>query len=87
MEGKEKWTAYRFTKNVYDIWMPAHFERICSVIDTLSPNINFEVSSQSELGESGLSQGLECQHLSSYSSQDTISLQEECDSQSSRVSS
>jgi hypothetical protein len=44
MEGKEKWTAYKFTKNVYDIWMPGHFKRICSVIDTLPPDINFEVS-------------------------------------------
>ena len=30
LEGKEKWTAYKFTKNVYDVWMPAHFKRICS---------------------------------------------------------
>jgi hypothetical protein len=87
MEGKEKWTAYKFTKNVYDIWMPDHFKRICSVIDTLPPDINFEVSQQSEPGESGLSQGLESHHLSDYSSQDTVSLQEEADSQSSRVSS
>jgi hypothetical protein len=87
IEGKEKWTAYKFTKNVYDIWMPDHFKQICSIIDTLPPNINFEVSQQSEPGESGLSQGLESHHLSDYSSQDTISLQEEADSQSSRVSS
>jgi hypothetical protein len=71
MEGKEKWTAYKFTKNVYDIWMPDHLKRICSVIDTLPPDINFEVSPQSEPGESGLPRGLE---------------QEEADSQSSRVS-
>jgi hypothetical protein len=38
-------------------------------------------------GESGLSQGLESHHLSEYSSQDTASLQEEADSQSSRFSS
>ena len=74
MEGKEKWTAYKFTKNVYDIWMPDHFKRICLVIDTLPPDINFEVSQQSEPGESGLSQGLESHHLSEYSSQDTVSL-------------
>jgi len=29
MDGKEKWTTYKFTKNVYDIWMPIHFKRIC----------------------------------------------------------
>ncbi|KAJ4415478.1 hypothetical protein N0V85_002702 [Neurospora sp. IMI 360204] len=34
-EGKEKWTAYRFIKNVYDIWVPDHFKKICSAIDQL----------------------------------------------------
>ena len=87
MEGREKWTAYKFTKNVYDMWMRDHFKKICSVIDMLPPDINFEVSQQSEPGESGLSQGLESHHLSDYSSQRTLSLQEEADSQSSRVSS
>ena len=43
-EGKEKWTAYKFTRNVYDTWMPTHLERICSAIDQIPDNINFEVS-------------------------------------------
>ncbi|KAK5733073.1 hypothetical protein LTS12_027010 [Elasticomyces elasticus] len=43
-DGKEKWTAYRFTKNVYDVWTTMHFARICSVIDELPPDIAFEVS-------------------------------------------
>ena len=30
LDGEDKWTAYRFTKNVYDTWMPAHFKNICS---------------------------------------------------------
>jgi hypothetical protein len=55
----EKWAAYKFTKNVYDIWMPVHFKRMCSVIDELPPDVHFEVSRESEPGESGLSQGLE----------------------------
>ncbi|KAF4628751.1 hypothetical protein G7Y89_g9402 [Cudoniella acicularis] len=54
-EGKDKWTSYKFTKNVYDIWMPTHLKRICSVIDKLLSDLNFEVSQQSEPGESGLS--------------------------------
>ena len=53
LDGKEKWTAYKFTKNIYDIWMPAHLKRICSVIDDLPPDLDFEVSQESELGESG----------------------------------
>jgi hypothetical protein len=43
LDGKEKWTAYRFTKNVYDIWMPKHFENICSAIDQLPSDLNFDV--------------------------------------------
>ena len=47
--GREKWTAYKFTKNVYDAWMPTHLKRICSVIDQLPSNIDFGVSQGSEL--------------------------------------
>ncbi|MCJ1403780.1 hypothetical protein MMC11_007003 [Xylographa trunciseda] len=49
LDGREKWTAYKFTKNVYDVWMPEHLRRICSAIDAIPPDINFEVSRQSEL--------------------------------------
>jgi hypothetical protein len=82
LNGKEKWTAYKFTKNVYDIWMPSHLKRICSVINGLPPDLNFEVSQQSEVVESGLSQGLESQYLSDHSSHDAASLLEETGSQS-----
>ncbi|KAL8971905.1 MAG: hypothetical protein Q9197_003032 [Variospora fuerteventurae] len=61
LDGRDKWTAYQFSKNVYDIWMPTHLKRICSVIDKLPPNLNFEVPQRSELQSteaSGLSQGL-----------------------------
>ena len=63
--------------------MPTHLKRICSVIDELPRDLDFEVSQQSELGESGLSQGLESHHLSDH---DATSL-EETDSQASRVGS
>lgn len=56
LDGKEKWTAYRFTKNVYNIWMPAHFENICSAIDQLPSDLNFYVPPLSEA--TGLSQDL-----------------------------
>jgi hypothetical protein len=85
-DGKEKWTAYKFTKIIYDIWMPSHLTRICSVIDDLT-DINFEVSQRSGPPESGLSQGLESHYLSDNSGHDTASLLEETGSQSSRVSS
>ncbi|EKG09482.1 hypothetical protein MPH_13477 [Macrophomina phaseolina MS6] len=66
MDGKDKWTAYKFTKNVYDNWMPDHFKRICSAIDDI-PDVNFDVSQESELqfsSQTGLSQELESHHLS-----------------------
>ncbi|KAK4242980.1 hypothetical protein C7999DRAFT_45091 [Corynascus novoguineensis] len=56
LDGKDKWTAYRFTKNVYDTWMPKHFERICSAIDQLPSNLDFDVPPLSEA--TGLSQNL-----------------------------
>jgi hypothetical protein len=69
-DGRDKWTSYKFTKNVYDIWMPTHLKRICLVIDDLPPDLDFEVSQYSELGESGLTQGLESHHLSDQTSHD-----------------
>ncbi|KAL8957360.1 MAG: hypothetical protein Q9193_005343, partial [Seirophora villosa] len=33
--GAEKWVAYTFTKNVYDIWMTPHVKWLCSAIDDL----------------------------------------------------
>jgi hypothetical protein len=61
LDGREKWTAYRFTVNVYNIWMPEHLERLCSIIDQLPYGVSFELSDQSDLQfqESGLSQKLQ----------------------------
>jgi hypothetical protein len=61
LDGKEKWTAYQFTKNIYAVWMPTHFTRICSAIDQLPSHLDFDVPS---LPETGLSQELECYQLS-----------------------
>ena len=49
LDGKEKWTAYKFTKNVYDVFMPLHLKRICSAVDELQTDPDFQVSQQSEL--------------------------------------
>ena len=62
LNGKEKWTAYTFVRNIYDLWLPKHFERICDIIDMLPADLNFDVSEQdleSASSRSGLSQGLE----------------------------
>lgn len=47
--GADKWSAYKFTKNVYDIWMPTHLKRICSAIDQLPSSLDFEVSERPEV--------------------------------------
>jgi len=33
--GQDKWTTYRFTQNVYHIWMPTQLDRISSAIEDL----------------------------------------------------
>ncbi len=48
LDGKEKWTAYRFTRNVYDLWMPEHLEKIRSAIDLLPSGVDFDVPSISK---------------------------------------
>ncbi|PQE12496.1 phosphatidylserine decarboxylase protein [Rutstroemia sp. NJR-2017a BBW] len=65
-EGDQRWKAYKFVKNVYDLWLPDHFKRICSAIDMLPADSNMEASNlpktQSDLDfgsmRSGLSQQL-----------------------------
>lgn len=67
LDGNEKWTAYKFTKNVYDTWVAAHFKRLCSVIDQLPSGLSFELSEPSDQvaqQESGLSQELQTYNLS-----------------------
>ena len=56
-----EWTAYTFVRNMYDLWLPKHFERICDIIDMLPADLNFDVSEQdfeSVSARSGLSQRL-----------------------------
>ncbi|PSR83222.1 hypothetical protein BD289DRAFT_436336 [Coniella lustricola] len=48
LDGQDKWASYRFTKNVYHAWMPAHFKKICSAIDQLPLNVDFGVATPSE---------------------------------------
>ena len=43
-EGDQRWKAYKFVRNVYDLWLPDHFNRICSAVDMLPTDSNFEES-------------------------------------------
>ena len=51
-DGEEKWTAYKFTKNVYDHWMPILHKKICSAIDDLPAGINFDLSQSASFSQS-----------------------------------
>ena len=87
LDGKEKWMAYKFTKNVYEIWMPKHFKRICSATDAFPPGVSFDLSQQSELNfteRSGLSQDFGAQSLAP-SSIGSSSAQAQDDDQSTVV--
>jgi len=81
LDGKDKWTAYQFTKNVYDIWMPAHFKNIGSAIDQLPSSLDFDVPPLSEA--TGLSQDLE--NLMQSVGAGSASVPVEQDNQSSNV--
>lgn len=59
LNGRDRWIAYRFTRNVYDTWVPVHFKNICSAIDQLPSELDFDVPS---VPGSGPSQGLESHH-------------------------
>ena len=50
-DGEEKWTAYKFTKNVYDTWMPTQHKRICSAIDGLPADIDFDLSQSASFSQ------------------------------------
>lgn len=33
--GRDKWLAYQVVKNIYDLWVPDHFQKLRSVVDAL----------------------------------------------------
>ena len=80
LEGRDKWTTYKFTKSIYHTWMPTHFTRLCSVVDALPANLSFELSQQSELRfpkQTGLSQDLANQNLSTLNAESALSAQDD----------
>ncbi len=80
LDGRDKWTAYKFTKNVYDMWMPLHLTRVCSAIDDLPPDIDFDLSQSASFSQS------ESQSSQQSNVESTFMLDED-DSQSSAVGS
>ena len=54
LDGKEKTTTNKFTRNVYDIFMPIQHRRICSAVDDLPPDIDFDLSQSASFPSSGV---------------------------------
>ncbi|EDN09610.1 predicted protein [Histoplasma mississippiense (nom. inval.)] len=57
LDGKEKWTCYRFIVSVYGDWAPSHFKKLCAAIDEL-PEFKPEELQQSEQSLSEATTGL-----------------------------
>lgn len=75
LDGREKWTAYRFTRNVYDIWMPEHLKKIRSAIDQLPTKLDFDVPALSD--STCPSQSPQSHRLGSLGAGSSLSLAEE----------
>ncbi|KAL8656636.1 MAG: hypothetical protein Q9226_002606 [Calogaya cf. arnoldii] len=57
-KGRERWAAYKFTKNVYDLWMPKLFKMITSAVDQLplEPDVDSGIPAPDVSESTGLSQ-------------------------------
>lgn len=70
LDGRDKWTAWRFTRNVYDIFVPTHLERIRTAIDQL-PDPDHQ-SSQQSVTESASQLELDESRSTPADSQETV---------------
>lgn len=49
LDGKEKWTAYKSARSVYDDYMPGHLEQISSVVDAIPLGVDVGLSQSGPL--------------------------------------
>ncbi len=66
LEGKEKWTAYKFAKNVYDHHSIKLHKIICSGIDDLPADIDFDLSQFASFSQPGPQSSLQSDVESTY---------------------
>ncbi|KAI9842953.1 MAG: hypothetical protein M1837_006690 [Sclerophora amabilis] len=66
-EGKDKWTAYKFSRNVYDTFAPIHAERICAAVDELPDPEVFLVEALSQQSDADFVGQDDSQSTLSYS--------------------
>ena len=68
-DGEEKWTSYKFTRNVLDMFYPIHHERICSAANQLPNPEDFAVDSFSQQSNLESFEQNDSQLTTSYSQQ------------------
>ncbi|MCJ1425257.1 hypothetical protein MMC29_003145 [Sticta canariensis] len=68
-DGEEKWTSYKFTMNVLEMFNPIHHERICSAVDQLPNPEDFAVESFSQQSNLASFEQNDSQLTTSYSQQ------------------
>lgn len=61
-DGLEKWTTYKFVKNLYQHWAPDHLKRIRSVLDALPEDITSLAARPTQ--NTDLSQQVDSSHIS-----------------------
>jgi hypothetical protein len=69
-DGKDKWTAYKFTRNIYVVFVPIHLKRVYSVVDKLPDPGVFNVQSSTSF-VSNPERGQEGDETAPSSSEDT----------------
>ena len=72
--GEEKWTSYKFTMNVLEMFHPIHHERICSAVDQLPNPEDFAVESFSQQSNFESFEPNDSQSTASYSQQTDLDL-------------
>ncbi|KAL9100900.1 MAG: hypothetical protein Q9163_003779 [Psora crenata] len=75
-DGEEKWTAYKFTKSVYDTQVPKLHKLLCSAIDDLPTGISFDLSQSASFSQS-ISQSSQQSNTESVLGQDDITQETE----------
>ena len=73
-DGEEKWTSYKFTRNVLDMFYPIHHERICSAVDQLPNPEDFAVEPFSQQSNLESFKQNDSQSTASYSQQTELEL-------------
>lgn len=73
-DGKDKWTAYKFTRNVYNTFVPLHLKRIQAAVDQLPDPEAFLVEPLSQQSSAESVEQNDNQSTPSYSQESAVRL-------------